>query len=43
MKFVEFYGVSFGLLVRKKGNLYWLNVGISFVNGEYVNDFNFFF
>lgn len=41
-KLAELYGASFGLSVRKKGNLYWLNVGISFVNGEYVNDPNLF-
>ena len=35
----ELYGASFGLSVR---NLHWLNVGISFVNGEYVNDPNLF-
>lgn len=39
-KLAELYGASFGLSVRKKGNLHWLNVGISFVNGEYVNDPN---
>ena len=38
----ELYGASFGLSVRKKGNLHWLNAGISFVNGEYVNDPNLF-
>lgn len=26
----------------EKGNLHWLNAGISFVNGEYVNDPNLF-
>ncbi|EGP5401944.1 insulinase family protein [Enterococcus faecium] len=41
-KLAELYGASFGLSVRKKGNLHWLNVGISFVNGEYVNDPNLF-
>lgn len=41
-KLAEIYGASFGLSVRKKGNLHWLNVGISFVNGEYVNDPNLF-
>ncbi|MCZ4355077.1 MULTISPECIES: EF-P 5-aminopentanol modification-associated protein YfmF [Enterococcus] len=41
-KLAELYGASFGLSVRKKGNLHWLNVGISFVNGEYVNDTNLF-
>ena len=41
-KLAELYGASFGLSVRKKGNLHWLNVGISFVNGEYVNDPNHF-
>ncbi|HGH4039602.1 M16 family metallopeptidase [Enterococcus sp. C76] len=41
-KLAELYGASFGLSVRKKGNLHWLNAGISFVNGEYVNDSNLF-
>ena len=41
-KLAELYGASFGLSVRKKGNLHWLNAGISFVNGEYVNDPNLF-
>lgn len=41
-KLAELYGAGFGLSVRKKGNLHWLNVGISFVNGEYVNDPNLF-
>ncbi len=41
-KLAELYGASFGLSVRKKGNLHWLNVGISFVKGEYVNDPNLF-
>lgn len=41
-KLAELYGASLGLSVRKKGNLHWLNVGISFVNGEYVNDPNLF-
>ena len=41
-KLAELYGASFGLSVMKKGNLHWLNVGISFVNGEYVNDPNLF-
>ena len=41
-KLAGLYGASFGLSVRKKGNLHWLNVGISFVNGEYVNDPNLF-
>lgn len=41
-KLAELYGASFGLSVRKKGNLHWLNVGISFVNGECVNDPNLF-
>lgn len=41
-KLAELYGASFGLSVRKKGNLHWLNVEISFVNGEYVNDPNLF-
>ncbi|HFD1694944.1 TPA: M16 family metallopeptidase [Enterococcus faecium] len=41
-KLAELYGASFGLSVRKKGNLHWLNVGISFVNGEYVKDPNLF-
>ncbi|ELB37955.1 EF-P 5-aminopentanol modification-associated protein YfmF [Enterococcus faecium] len=41
-KLAELYGASFGLSVRKKGNLHWLNVGISFVNCEYVNDPNLF-
>ena len=41
-KLAELYGASFGLSVRKQGNLHWLNVGISFVNGEYVNDPNLF-
>ncbi|EGP4755555.1 EF-P 5-aminopentanol modification-associated protein YfmF [Enterococcus faecium] len=41
-KLSELYGASFGLSVRKKGNLHWLNAGISFVNGEYVNDPNLF-
>lgn len=41
-KLAELYGASFGLSVRKKGNLHWLNVGISFVNGGYVNDPNLF-
>ena len=41
-KLAELYGASFGLSVRKKGNLHWLNVGISFVNGVYVNDPNLF-
>lgn len=41
-KLAELYGASFGLSVRKKGNLHLLNVGISFVNGEYVNDPNLF-
>lgn len=42
-KLAELYGASFGLSVRKKGNLHWLNAGISFVNGEYVNDPNLFY
>lgn len=37
-KLADLYGASFGLSVRKKGNLHWLNVGISFVNGKYIND-----
>ncbi|EOH94077.1 peptidase M16 inactive domain-containing protein [Enterococcus villorum ATCC 700913] len=37
-KLADIYGASFGSSVRKKGNLHWLNVGISFVNGQYVND-----
>ena len=28
--------------MRKKGNLHWLNAGISFVNGKYVNDSEIF-
>ena len=41
-KLAELYGASFGLSVRKKGNLHWLNAGISFVNCEYVDDPNVF-
>lgn len=37
-KLAELYGANFGLSVRKKGNLHWVNAGISFVNGEYVKD-----
>ncbi|MFS0966671.1 EF-P 5-aminopentanol modification-associated protein YfmF [Enterococcus thailandicus] len=37
-KLAELYGASFGWNVSKKGNLHWLNAGISFVNGDYVND-----
>ncbi len=37
-KLADLYGASFGLSVRKKGNLHWLNAGISFVNGKYVDD-----
>lgn len=41
-KLADLYGASFGLSVRKKGNLHWLNAGISFVNGKYVNDSKIF-
>lgn len=41
-KLADLYGASFGLSVRKKGNLHWLNAGISFVNGKYVNDSEIF-
>lgn len=32
------YGASFGLTVQKKGNLHWIDAGINFPNGTYVND-----
>ncbi|GCF94196.1 peptidase M16 [Enterococcus florum] len=34
----ELYGASFGINVGRKGNLHWLNIGVSVVNGKYVND-----
>ncbi|MGM0214144.1 EF-P 5-aminopentanol modification-associated protein YfmF [Enterococcus sp. AZ109] len=34
----ELYGAGFGLSVGRKGNLHWLNLGISIVNGKYVDD-----
>jgi predicted Zn-dependent peptidase len=37
-KLADLYGASFGTNVGKKGRLHWLNVGMSFVNGEYIND-----
>ncbi|WP_438719245.1 EF-P 5-aminopentanol modification-associated protein YfmF [Enterococcus sp. AZ103] len=37
-RLAELYGASFGSNVGRKGNLHWLNVGISVVNGKYVND-----
>ena len=37
-KLADLYGAGFGFSVRKKGNLHWMNAGISFVNGAYVND-----
>ncbi|MGG5314587.1 EF-P 5-aminopentanol modification-associated protein YfmF [Enterococcus sp. AZ072] len=34
----ELYGAGFGLSVGRKGNLHWMNLGISVVNGKYVDD-----
>ncbi len=34
----ELYGAGFGLSVGRKGNIHWMNLGISVVNGKYVDD-----
>lgn len=35
-KLAEMYGAGFGLTVGKKGNLHWVNVGLSLVNDKYL-------
>lgn len=37
-RLAELYGASFGVNVAKKGALHQVNVGMTLVNGKYVND-----
>ncbi|MHC5216945.1 EF-P 5-aminopentanol modification-associated protein YfmF [Enterococcus sp. LJL128] len=36
-RLAEMYGASFGFNVNKKGNLHWLNLSMSIVNDNYLN------
>lgn len=37
-RLAELYGASFGANVGKKGNLHQVNIGMTIVNGDYLQD-----